>query len=274
LTIAHSVHVVGHCAAQVTIAASAGVAPGVSIATASSATLSGVTITGHSPGISISGGGSLIATGVVLDANSGAGAAISGSGSAIEIDDSVIRSTTAVVSPAAKGSGVNVSGGAHATVQRSAVIANTEVGIYATDASTKLTVADTIVTDTNENAASQLGLGIEAGAKTTVEIDRSFVARNHEAGIVAAALGSAHVVQSVVANNVPSADGFGHGLTLAGGSALVEESPSSKTSTSASPSKMPRARFKPKTRSFVAICRTPTTQRARGSAPARAAASR
>ena len=224
VTITQAAHLVGRCAAQVTVAATATAAPGIAISAVTGASISGVTISGHSPGIQASSGASLTVSSSVVDANIGSGVSVTGAGSTVEIDDSVVRSTTATASPLTKGDGVQLSSGAHATIQRSAIVANTEEGIYATDPNTKLTISDSIVADTVVNGAGEFGLGIDVVTAAVAEIDRVLIARNHEAGIVAAAGGDVHLLQSVVANHVPSAGGYGHGLTIVSGHALIEES--------------------------------------------------
>jgi hypothetical protein len=221
VTLTHQVSVVGKCAAQVTIAAS-GATPGIAISGVSGASLSNVTITGHSPGAQISGGASLTLTSVVVDGNSSAGIALTGNASHLEFDGSVVRGSIAAAS--AKGDGIDLATGTTATLQNSAVTGNTEEGIYATGLATKVTVKNSIVTDNQMNASGNFGIGIDVVTQADGEVDDSFVARNHEEGMVAAAGSTLNVERAVIANNVPSTAGYGRGITIDGATVTVDES--------------------------------------------------
>ncbi len=221
VTLTHKISLVGKCAAQVTIAAS-GTTPGIAISGVSGASVSGVTIRGHSPGVQISAAASLSLTSVVVDGNNVAGISLVGAASNVELDGSVVRGSIATAS--AKGDGIDLAPGATATIQNSAISANTEEGIYATGAGTMLTVKNSVVTDTAMNATGNFGLGIDVVTEAAAEVDDCFVGRNHEAGLVAAAESNLSIKQCVIANNVASTAGYGHGVTIDGATVTVDDS--------------------------------------------------
>ena len=221
IALTHAVHLVGKCAAMVTVSEASPATAGISIAGVTGASVSGIAISGHLPGVSMTSG-SLTLSSVVIDGNASAGVTISGAASTIEIDDSVIRNTTATVSPASNGDGVDLSAGASATMMRSAIVANVDNGIYATGDGTSVTFQDGVVTDTRVKASGDFGVGIDIVTTANAEIDRSYVARNHEAGLVSAANSSLAVSDSVIESNVPSSAGYGRGITNDGGKVSVD----------------------------------------------------
>lgn len=220
IALTHAVHLVGKCPAMVTVSEASPATAGISIAGVSGASVSGITITGHLPGVKMTSG-SLTLTSVVIDGNSSAGISAAGA-STLEVDDSVIRSSAASTSPAGDGDGVDVSMGASVTMKRSAVVSNVASGIFATDASTSLTFEDGVVTDTRVKASGDYGVGIDVVTKAKADILRSYVARNHEAGLVSAALSELAVDDSVIEGNLPSSAGFGRGITNDGGNVTIE----------------------------------------------------
>lgn len=222
IALTHKVSIVGKCAAQVTIAAS-GTTPGILINGVSGASVSNLTVSGHVVGAQITGGASLTMTNVVVDGNSAAGITLTGDASNLEFDDSVVRGSIAAAAPA-KGDGIDLASGATATIQNSAITGNTEEGIYATGLGTKATIKNSIVTDNLMNASGNFGIGVDVVTQANAEVDDSFVARNHEEGMVAAASSYLKVERSVIANNVPSTAGYGRGITIDGAIVTVDES--------------------------------------------------
>jgi len=223
LALLHAVNVIGRCPAQVTIAASTPAAAGVIVSGVHGATVSGVTVHGKSPGVAVSAGASLTLSAVVIDGNLGAGVSVSGNSSSVTIEDSVVRGTTATA--AAIGDGVDLSSGASATLERSAVVGNTQDGLFATGAATMLSVTDSIVSDNVQNATANGGDGIQVVMSAAAEVDGSYIARNQEAGIDLTSGSQVHVTQSVIANTAPSmVAGYGRGMTVDGAHAIVDES--------------------------------------------------
>jgi Right handed beta helix region len=221
ITLAHKINLVGKCPAQVTVAAS-GTMPGIAISGVSGASVSNLTISGQSPGVQISAAASITLTSVVVDGNNVAGIALTGAASHLELDSSVVRGSIATAS--AKGDGIDLGIGTTATVQNSAIIANTEEGIYATGAATSLTVKNSVVTDTAMNASGNFGLGIDVVTQAVAEVDDCFIARNHEAGMVAAAESNLSIKECVISNNVASTAGYGHGVTIDGAQVTIDDS--------------------------------------------------
>lgn len=224
LSVAHAVTIAGKCPAQVSITAASPTAAGVAVNGAHAVKVSGVTLSGHLGGVTAAGGATIGLTSVVIDGNALAGVTATGAGTSIEIDDSVVRGSVASTSPVGSGDGVDIGAGAGVTMKRSAVVANTNAGIYATGAGSTLLFQDGVVTDTAVKSTGDYGVGIDIVTHAVASVERSFVARNHEAGLVAAAAGDLDVKQSLVTGNLPSSAGYGRGITNDGGSVTVEES--------------------------------------------------
>ncbi|HEX7663526.1 MAG TPA: right-handed parallel beta-helix repeat-containing protein, partial [Polyangiaceae bacterium] len=225
LVLAHAVHLVGKCAAQVSITQAAPTDAGVAVLSAVAPTVSGVTISSHLPGVSVGKGGSLALTNVVVDGNTGGGVAVIDTGSKVTIDGSVVRGTKPTTTGAVGGGhGIDLGTGTTTTITKSAVVGNLELGIYAKGAGTTLAITSSIVADTLTNVANDLGVGVDIAPGAQGDVTASFVARNHEAGLTTSSTAKLHVAQSVVAGNVPSAAGYGRGFTADGGELTIEES--------------------------------------------------
>ncbi|MEO9142925.1 MAG: right-handed parallel beta-helix repeat-containing protein, partial [Polyangiaceae bacterium] len=225
LTLGHAVHLVGKCAAQVTITQATPTDPGITVGTAVAPTVSGVSISSHLVGVLVSAGGSLTLANVVVDGNSGGGIAVVGNGTHVELNGSVVRGTKAQTTGTLTGGhGIDVGNGAQMAIAKSAIVGNVEIGLYAKDPGSKVTMTSSVVSDTLMNVSSALGVGIDVGPSAQCDVTASLVARNHDAGLTTSATAQLHVAQSVVSGTLPSAAGFGRGATVDGGNLTLEES--------------------------------------------------
>jgi hypothetical protein len=220
-----SLHVVGVCAARVTLR---GPGPtgveGATVAVGGARTeldLDGVTVTGEGRGLLANNGATLRATRVAVVGNLEAGVFARNDGTRVELSGCLVRGTRAR-GDGVGGRGIDVGSGASARVDRVRLSGNTEAGVLANGAGTTVELASCAVDDTRARGDGVLGQGIYALAGASFYAAGVVITRSSEAGVMARDLGTRVDLEScVIRGTRPHPDGmFGHGVDAQEGAAL------------------------------------------------------
>ncbi len=182
-----SAHVLGACAARVTVRgpgpAGTGGVPAVAAGAGARLDLRGVTVTGAGRGLQASGGGSLRATGVAVDASTELAVDARGAGSEVSLTGCAIRDTR----PRAEGSigrAVSAQAGAAVRATGTALERATEIAVHALDPGTRVALRGCALRDTRPVAGARgFGIFVEAGA--SVEAEGSVLLNNADVGAFA-----------------------------------------------------------------------------------------
>jgi len=168
--------------------------------------------------------GTLRVARALLQGNHESAAYAVGSGAELTLQDTAIRDTEARSIDLELGRGVSVEEFASAELTRVVIEGSRDTGLAALATAT-LSLADVVVRDTLSQPRDSVGgTGIRAEDGSTVEIVRSLLERNREAGVQASGAGAVvHLTDVVVRDvDVRESDGiFGDGLALFGGAAAV-----------------------------------------------------
>jgi hypothetical protein len=154
-----------------------------------------------------------------FDRNRDTGVGARHPGTRLTLADVVVQDTQSRASDLRFGRGLQCQEGAEVVVDRAEFDRNREVGVFASQPATKLTMRDVIIQDTlnNENdLAYGLGLVCQYGAEVTVE--RALVDRNRDIGVVASQPGTTLTMTDVVVQNTRSGelyDEYGVGVAVA-----------------------------------------------------------
>lgn len=164
--------------------------------------------------------------GVVVEGAVRVGVTVS-RGATLEADGLVVRGTR-TQSDGRFGLGMNLERGASVDLRRAAVVGNHDRAIFVINEGTELTLADSVVRDTEADGAGNggRGLGVETGAVARVE--RSAFEDNRQFGVSAVGRDARlQVLDSVVRGTLPDASfgDFGRGVQVElGGEAEVRRS--------------------------------------------------
>ncbi|MBI5544783.1 MAG: right-handed parallel beta-helix repeat-containing protein [Deltaproteobacteria bacterium] len=182
-----NVKITGKCASQVRVDGSQLHAPGVSVPSAIRVEVSGLALLGHWYGASAIAKAQVILRDMLIEGAREAGVFLQGVGTRIDLEGSVIRGT---VGEDGKnfGYGLSVNAGGTLTLLRSAVVANSRLGLYAAGARTRLELTDSVIRGTlpaPEAAVDggELGIGLHLLDKAQVEIQRCLFADNRDMAI-------------------------------------------------------------------------------------------
>lgn len=117
-------------------------------------------------------------------ANMAAGVSVIGAKSKMTLDSSLVADTSADAL-GDLGFGVDLETGATAEIHGSALVGNTEGGVYATDAGTRAAVARTVVTGTKAGKGKRHGRGLVVQAGATASLVQSALVGNRDIGVSA-----------------------------------------------------------------------------------------
>src|SRR5262249_44814359 len=147
LALTHSITVVGRCAEQVLVDGSAWTEPGVlASGSALTATVRGLTLSGHLLGVQAKSGAKLTVQEVVVEGARDLGVFGAGAGTSVVVEGSVIRNTQ--IKPSDYGFGVNVESGATVEVDDSEIADNSVVAVFALGAGSTAKLVGSIVRNT------------------------------------------------------------------------------------------------------------------------------
>lgn len=221
-----STHVVGVCAARVTIrgSGSAGSSMGTTVLVSGvgvQAHLRGLTVSGTGRGIEVRRGARLTAAKVVVANNVQGGILIRDAATVVDLADCVVRDT-APVSESAPGSGLQVQESGTLRAQRLAVVRNAGAGIAMNGAGSRAEVSASVVRDTLQVGTTPNGGGILVQGGATLSATEVVVSDNVGVGIGALSTNTqASVANAVVRATRPLRTGTqGYGATAGAGAAL------------------------------------------------------
>lgn len=186
LAVTASVHVIGRCAAMVTVAAPGAMAMAAALEVAGPGTRvegRGVTLAGTGAGVHVRRGGELLLRATaVIDTGEG-GIIAEDTGSRLTLDD--VRVVGRAVGAEGGGKGLRVDNGAAVTVRRTAVEDSREYGVAVGAMSGAVEVSDSLVRRT-QFIAGRASAGVFQGAGTNVRVARVVVEDSHQWGILVA----------------------------------------------------------------------------------------
>ncbi len=225
ISVTGMVHIVGRCAAQVTLAG----APDTStvgsptIAARGAAArldLRGVQVRGGGFGVSASGGAHVSLRNVSVDHATQYGVNVDGSGTEATLEGSRVASTRAV--SVSGGMGVVVLAGARATVRRTAFVANGFAGLAARGTGSRLVVSDAVVRGTLPSVDGMNGFGLTSQQGALVAATTVLLEDNRAAGVFSSSGARIDISDSVVRGTRPRRDeSGGYGLQSQDGGTLV-----------------------------------------------------
>ena len=187
--------------------------------------LSGMTFTGGpSTGLWVEGA-SVEARSLVISDNSRIGVVATGPDTRLHLATSTIADT-AMTAGGKLGRGIEVVAGAALTAESCAVERNHDVGVYASDEGTTVTLVGTWVGDTQTQADGTWGRGVNVQDGASLWAESSVVERNHEVGVFAAGEGTTVTLkETTIIETEMRADGtMGWGVGVQTGASLTAES--------------------------------------------------
>jgi len=150
---------------------------------------------------------------VVVEGSETAGVVIVLGGS-VTATDLVVRDTQPLMPDQVFGRGVIIQDGSHLTVSRGAFERNREVGVYASDEGSTLSLEDVSVWDTQGLSGDIGGRGVTLQLGAVGEIHRSAVVENRYTGIFVGSAGLTISDAAIVATDADAGDGDGAGLRV------------------------------------------------------------
>jgi hypothetical protein len=180
-------------------------------------------------GINVEVGSLLEASRVVVEGNRDVGIFLSASTAMLE--DVLVRDTSPQERGRTRGRGLVVNGGAQLVASRVAITRSYELGVFANEVDTELTMSDAIIADVAPDARdgwSGRGVSVQDGAMAA--LSRVAVRRTHDVGLMATREGSILQVEDVSVSEtlttagVPVAAGMGaqHGGQIDGRRVSIE----------------------------------------------------
>jgi hypothetical protein len=138
-------------------------------------------------------------TRALLERNRDLGVYVVNAGTLLVLADVVVRDTQSQMSDSSFGRGLALQLGAGVEVTRAIFERNRDVGIFATDEGTMLTLTDAVVRDTrSQEADGAFGRGIELQLAARAEVGRVLVEASHDTGVYAHGQGTVMSLQDVV----------------------------------------------------------------------------
>ncbi|MBM4360522.1 MAG: hypothetical protein FJ096_20645, partial [Deltaproteobacteria bacterium] len=224
------VELVGRCASMVRIEGTTPFSGGPvtmfvsKLTSKESVTVRGVTLGSQGSGLVTNARVTLDNVGV--DGAAGFGVVVIGDESDVVLRRTLVRNTQAT-SPDYPGRGAMVLDGGSLTVIESALLGNRDMGLYASDAGTRLTLTRSLATRTLGHTKDELdGQGLHVTTGAEAEVQDSTLDRNRIQAVDVQHGASLRLVRSLVSRTNPTSDG-GHGRGLSvdtGASALIEAS--------------------------------------------------
>ena len=161
----------------------------------------------------ITGGVAQLAASAVVD-NQTIGTTAIGPKATLTLDATLVGGT-APDSAGGRGYGVELELGAAATLTGSALVGNTESGIYAIDASTKVTLMQSIVSDTKAGKGKAHGRGMVIQTGAVASVGESAFVGNRDIGVSVRNAGSSvEIDRSVIRGTLPQDSDGTHGRGL------------------------------------------------------------
>ena len=173
-----------------------------------------------SAGLYVDSGGTLDASEVLVRKAFGLGALVTGKGTKVTLRRAVIADT--LPAEDSSGFGLAVAKGAEVVFEDGVVTKAHDIGVHLLDPGTTVTLRRVSVVDTQRNGREERGrsLNVQDGAALTLE--RVLATGGAQVGLdVIGEDARAVVADSVIAGVVATVNGFGHGVAVTQGGALV-----------------------------------------------------
>ncbi len=217
-----SVHVVGQCAAHVTVAAPAGTSSVSASGTGVVIDVRGVALDSSADGALVSSGAQLRFARVRLHGAHAFGIRVSGAGSRFE-GDGVVISDPVPAGSGSNGYGLVADTGGTAHLAHGVILAARVFGAGAIGAGASVTLDDVRVRDTRAATDGEIRAAIYLQTAGSVTANRVVLEHNAVAGVTAEEAGSVATLRDVVVRDgVQRADGsWGRGLQAQGGARIV-----------------------------------------------------
>jgi len=141
---------------------------------------------GGGRGIQVGAGAQLEATRLLVTRNHEIGLLVDGAATSVTLVDAAIRETDAHEGAGDYGWGIGVQSGAVLRATRLVVAENVDLGVYAFDEETSVTLADGVVRDTQPHLRTgEFGLAISGQTGAVVSLERVQIDGAYETGLVA-----------------------------------------------------------------------------------------
>ncbi len=212
LDVGSELHVVGRCAARVTLRGPNGRAAVTAIGTGATVELAGVTVAGGTSAVEARDGAHATLTGVVAHDAGQYAVAAQGAGTDLRVTSSVIRDTQ-IAADGTGGLAAYASIDARITLDRVAAVRNRQIGVAA-NLRGRLTLTDVRVSDTLASPDGRFGVGIGSDSGATVDITGSLADGNRVAGILGT--GGSHVAarDTIVRDTLLDRQNFANGVDI------------------------------------------------------------
>jgi len=176
-------------------------------------------------GLSVQSAASAVADRALFDGNRDTGVYVHGTGTVVTLSHAVVRNTLAQESDGTGGRGLAVQSGATAGATRVLIDHNRDVGVFAQDVSTTLTLDDAVVRDTQSQLNDGTsGRGLDAEDGSAVVASRVLFERNRDVGIYANVAGTTLTLEDAIVRDTQGrqSDGaFGRGLSVEAGASVA-----------------------------------------------------
>jgi hypothetical protein len=207
LVFSRPVTLVGRCAAQVRLVGT-GAGPGLDASGVAGVVVDGFSVTGFDLGAYVDQAGSLDLRHSRLEGNLRTGVQAVGAGTVLRVAGSVVRGTL----PDATGSfgiGIAAGQGARVDLSSSAVVENSDMGLFLTGAGTTGLFTQVLVRGTRARANGRYGWGLAAQSGATLEVAGGAFLGNRSAGVVLTQGSAGALTQVLVANTLLGLDNVG-----------------------------------------------------------------
>lgn len=149
------------------------------------------------------------------------GVFVAGAAATVTLVDVTVRETQGRQNDAGFGRGLSVQDGARADVTRAVFAHNRELGVFASDPDSVVTLTDVVVRDTeSEESTARFGRGLSLELGARADVTRAAFERNREMGVFAAGGGAVLTLTDVAVRDTrgQQSDGrFGRGLDVQDG---------------------------------------------------------
>jgi hypothetical protein len=176
-------------------------------------------------GVAIYDGAHATLNRAVLEGNHNSGMFVGKPGAVLDASEVMVRATKGSDAPDSSSSGLGMGAGGKANVQRSLLVDNESVGIFATGAGTSLDLSDVVVRSSQPSKLMpEGGMGITGNAGAGVTARRVIVERCRNAALGASGQGTTFQLENIVVRETlgRSTDGLGgRGIELSSGAKVT-----------------------------------------------------
>ena len=226
LVFVRGVHLVGQCAAHVTLLGEP-MGGGIGLPTvaarggAARLDLRGMTLRGGGRGIDASGGARVTMRAVTIDGATEHAVLVSGAGT--QLTGEGIRITSTRVVDSEGGMALRSAGGGIIEINRSSLVRNAIAAVYARDPGSAITIRATVVRDTQPASDGTFGIGVTSQFAGRVSAFGVVLANNRDSAVLALGRGSRiEISDGAVTGTLRISRGSrGHGLHAATGATLI-----------------------------------------------------